>query len=223
MAIWPLFGPRAGALPRWRTCMDTRTLAALARRARRVRRHRARRARRVDREARALQPERKRRATRRHRHVVARHRVHRAARRRRLRERPVGPLDAEEDAAVAAHQGGAAVRRRVERCVPDLGEQPLRAEGGHLGAASRAHESQCARPLDHEIGHDPRGLRSCRSTHGRTVLAGDLLQQRRFPQCDGARSVWRAVLGHLGARCADESRGGSSRGRCRRAREHEGR
>ena len=47
---------------------------------------------------------------RRRRHIVARHR-HRSARRRRLRNRPVGTLDAEEDAAVAAHQPRAMGRR----------------------------------------------------------------------------------------------------------------
>jgi len=50
-----------------------------------------------------------------------------------LSERPVRPLNAKEDAAVAAHERDAAVRRRMQRLVSLLEEAALlRIHGAHL-------------------------------------------------------------------------------------------
>ena len=92
---------------------------------RKVHRHQGGRARGVHARARTLQTQAERHAPSSRRHVVPRHRVHRRPRRRRLHDRPVGPLDADKRAAVATHQRCTPPHRAVQRRVPNLEEQPL--------------------------------------------------------------------------------------------------
>ena len=136
-----------------------------------------------------MQAEHKRHPTRRRRHIVARHRIHGATRRRRLRKRPVGPLDAEEHADLTAQERHTPMRRCVQRHVPVLEEQPL----------LWVHRSRLGR-------RDPKCacIETLRATHKPAMPDARRLQrrERRHVNRNGQRPPHRRHRTHAVAACA---------------------
>ena len=70
-------------------------------------------------------------------------------------------------------QVAAAVRRDLpDQLRVDVGQHPLRAQRGQLGAPPGPHERQRARPLQHQVGQHPGGLGAGGPAHRGPVLPG---------------------------------------------------